>query len=44
MIVEYTPKEVRAQIRAVEEFDASAGWILYDSTNIYHVEALKSAE
>ena len=44
MIVEYTPKEVRAQIRAVEEFDASAGWILYDSTNVYHVEALKPAE
>jgi hypothetical protein len=44
LIVEYTPKEVRAQIRAVEEFDASAGWILYDSTNVYHVEALKPAE
>ncbi|MFQ3631552.1 putative glycoside hydrolase [Roseiflexus sp.] len=43
-IVEYTPAEVRAQIRAVEEFDASAGWILYDSTNVYHVEALKPAE
>ncbi|MCS6840303.1 MAG: carboxypeptidase regulatory-like domain-containing protein [Roseiflexus sp.] len=43
-IVEYTPAEVRAQIRAVEEFDAGAGWILYDSTNVYHVEALKPAE
>lgn len=44
LLVEYTPNEVRAQIRAVEEFEASAGWILYDSTNIYHVEALKPAE
>lgn len=44
LLVEYTPAEVRAQIRAVEEFDASAGWILYDSTNVYHVEALKPAE
>ncbi|MGQ9829428.1 MAG: putative glycoside hydrolase [Roseiflexus sp.] len=44
LLVEYTPREVRAQIQAVEEFGASAGWILYDSTNIYHVEALKPAE
>ncbi len=44
LLVEYTPNEVRAQIRAVEEFDAGAGWILYDSTNVYHVEALKPAE
>lgn len=44
LLIEYTPNEVRAQIRAVEEFDAGAGWILYDSTNVYHVEALKPAE
>lgn len=43
LLVEYGPGEVRAQIRAVEEYPASAGWILYDSTNIYHVDALKPA-
>lgn len=41
MIVEYGPKEVRAQIQATEDFGQAAGWILYDSANIYTEEALK---
>lgn len=43
LLVEYGPREVRAQIRAVEEYPVSAGWILYDSTNIYHLDALNPA-
>ncbi len=40
-IVEYGPNEVRAQIKAMEDFGKSAGWQLYDSANQYTVEALK---
>ncbi|MBK9712893.1 MAG: carboxypeptidase regulatory-like domain-containing protein [Kouleothrix sp.] len=39
-IVEYGPAEVRAQIKAAEDFGKAAGWILYDSDNSYTVEAL----
>lgn len=34
-VVEYGPKEVRAQIDATEEFGKAAGWLLYDSANAY---------
>lgn len=44
LLVEYGAEEVRAQIRAVEESSAGAGWILYDSSNRYQVDALKPAE
>lgn len=40
-IVEYGPNEVRAQIKATEDFGQAAGWMLYDSANQYTVEALK---
>jgi len=40
-IVEYGPNEVRAQIKAMEDFGHAAGWLLYDSANQYTVEALK---
>jgi protocatechuate 3,4-dioxygenase beta subunit len=40
-IVEYGPNEVRAQIKAMEDFGKTAGWQLYDSANQYTVEALK---
>jgi hypothetical protein len=40
-IVEYGPNEVRAQIKAIEDFGKAAGWQLYDSANQYTVEALK---
>jgi hypothetical protein len=40
-IVEYGPNEVRAQIKAMEDFGKAAGWLLYDSANQYTVEALK---
>src|SRR5215213_6606378 len=40
-IVEYGPNEVRAQIKAVEDFGQAGGWMLYDSANQYTVEALK---
>ncbi len=40
-IVEYGPNEVRAQIKAMEDFGKAAGWQLYDSANQYTVEALK---
>jgi hypothetical protein len=39
-IVEYGPNEVRAQIKAVEDFGKAGGWMLYDSANDYTVEAL----
>jgi hypothetical protein len=43
-IVEYGPKEVRAQIDAAEKNRASGvtGWALWDSDNDYTIEALKS--
>jgi len=34
-VVEYGPAEVRAQIKAVEDYGEAAGWILYDSANSY---------
>ena len=40
-IVEYGPKEVRAQIQAVEDSGQPSGWILYDSANDYNEDALK---
>lgn len=40
-IVEYGPDEVRAQIRAVEDANTQAGWLLYSSSNTYTYEALK---
>jgi len=40
-IVEYGPNEVRAQIKAAEDFGQAGGWMLYDSANQYTVEALK---
>ena len=40
-IVEYGPKEVRAQIQAVEDSKSTGGWLLYDSANQYTYEALK---
>lgn len=40
-IVEYGPNEVRAQIKAMDDFGKAAGWLLYDSANQYTVEALK---
>jgi hypothetical protein len=43
-IVEYGPNEVRAQIKAVEDFGHAGGWMLYDSANQYTVEALKPKE
>jgi hypothetical protein len=44
LLVEYGPAEVRAQIDAVEDADASAGWVLYDSANNYDERALKPEE
>jgi hypothetical protein len=41
LIVEYGPNEVRAQIKAAEDFGKAGGWMLYDSANNYTVEALK---
>jgi hypothetical protein len=43
-IVEYGPNEVRAQIKAAEDFGKAGGWMLYDSANQYTVEALKPQE
>jgi hypothetical protein len=40
-IVEYGPAEVRAQIKATEDYGKAAGWQLWDSDNDYTVEALK---
>jgi hypothetical protein len=40
-IVEYGPTEVRAQIKAAEDFGQAGGWMLYDSANQYTEEALK---
>lgn len=40
-VVEYGPKEVRAQIDATEQVDEAAGWMLYDSANTYTEGALK---
>lgn len=43
LIVEYGPTEVRAQIKAVEDFRVNAreaGWVLYDSANNYTEAAL----
>jgi hypothetical protein len=35
VVVRYGPAEVRAQIDAVEDSGKAAGWMLYDSANIY---------
>jgi hypothetical protein len=43
-IVEYGPNEVRAQIKATEDYGKAGGWVLYDSANQYTVEALKPQE
>ncbi|MBC8163493.1 MAG: carboxypeptidase regulatory-like domain-containing protein [Roseiflexaceae bacterium] len=40
-VVEYGPAEVRAQIDATETFDPAMGWMLYNSANAYHDEAVK---
>ena len=40
-IVQYGAAEVRAQIRAVEDADTEAGWLLYSSSNTYTYDALK---
>jgi hypothetical protein len=40
-VVEYGPKEVRAQIDAAEEVPSVDGWMLYDSANTYTEGALK---
>ncbi len=40
-VVEYGPREVRAQIDATEQSGTSAGWMLYDSANTYTEGALK---
>jgi hypothetical protein len=34
-VVEYGPKEVRAQIDATNDFGKTSGWMLYDSANAY---------
>ncbi len=34
-VVEYGPAEVRAQIKAMDDFGQAAGWMLYDSANAY---------
>ena len=34
-VVEYGPREVRAQIDAAQDFGKAAGWMLYDSANAY---------
>ncbi|MFL5801923.1 MAG: putative glycoside hydrolase [Roseiflexaceae bacterium] len=34
-VVEYGPTEVRAQIKAVDDYGEAAGWMLYDSANAY---------
>ena len=34
-VVEYGPKEVRAQIDGVKDYGKASGWILYDSANAY---------
>ncbi|KAB8142966.1 hypothetical protein F8S13_12045 [Chloroflexia bacterium SDU3-3] len=41
-VIEYTAKEVRAQIDATEDFDPTMGWMLYNSANAYHDDALKA--
>ena len=39
-VVEYTAKEVRAQIDAAKDFDPTMGWMLYNSANAYHDDAV----
>jgi hypothetical protein len=34
-VVKYGPPEVRAQIKAVDDYGNAAGWMLYDSANAY---------
>ena len=34
-VVEYGPDKIRAQIKATADFDPSAGWMLYNSANVY---------
>lgn len=41
-VVEYGPKEVRAQIDAVNDFGKASGWMLYDSANTYTEGALRA--
>ena len=43
-IVEYGPEQVRAQIRAVDDYPDTGGWILYDSANTYSEDALLPAD
>ncbi len=43
LVVDYGPKEVRAQIDAAEQNQA-AGWMLWDSDNQYTVQALKGPQ
>ncbi|MFZ9856827.1 MAG: putative glycoside hydrolase [Roseiflexaceae bacterium] len=40
-IVQYGADEVRAQIRAVQDADTEAGWLLYSSSNTYTYDALQ---
>lgn len=40
-VVKYGPAEVRAQIDATEKFDPDMGWMLYNSANAYHDDAVK---
>lgn len=40
-IVQYGPDEVRAQIRAVQDANTEAGWLLYSSSNTYTYDALQ---
>jgi protocatechuate 3,4-dioxygenase beta subunit len=44
LIVEYGPEEVRAQIRAVDDYGGNTGWMLYDSANNYTEAALRPEE
>lgn len=40
-VTKYGPEEVRAQIEATEKFDPKMGWMLYNSANAYHDDAVK---
>ena len=41
VVVEYDAAKVRAQIDATKEFDPTMGWMLYNSANAYHDDAVK---
>jgi hypothetical protein len=43
-VVEYGTAEIRAQIDAVEDFGKAAGWMLYNSANVYEEGPLKAEE